>query len=285
MSSPVPRHLRDLWTSAVLLPGERDLRASCLRELSEYTSSTREEVLARIERAREDQRREWSREDRSTREKLIDFYARSDAYLYESLWWHALQRGEAPAWNGKLAQLAGKLPLRRYLDFGGGIGTNAILLGRLGLEVAVADVSGVLLDFARWRLRRRGLDAALIDLRRESLKPLHYDLISAVDVLEHVKDPLETLEELHAALAPSGILVINLIASPPDPERPFHLMRSKYPIRSRIRGLGFRILEGFQKYLVLRKTGRSGPAARLVRWWDIARWRLYYLAQGKWPEG
>ena len=276
--------LRERWLAATRLPGIEDARESCLVELSEYTGEPRDVVERRCEHAVDEQRELWYERERDNAESLTDFYNGCDAYVYELLWWHALQQGDAPIWNARLLDIAEQFSSKRYLDFGGGVGTNAILLGRAGVDVTVADISDVLQDCARWRLERRKIPAQFIDLKSTPLAAGAYDLISAVDVLEHVADPLETLATLHDALAPGGVLVFDLIASKPDPERPFHLLRSKFPIRSTIRGLGFRHVESFQKYEVYQRVDRSPLLRRCVRTWDLARWRLYYLAQGEWPR-
>ena len=283
MSTPPPTRLRDLWLTAVLLPGETDPRESALKELAEYTGEPRERVEARCEGAVEAQRDLWFEKNRESDDSLVDFYNSCDAYCYELLWWHALQQGDAPAWNARLLELARSDRTKRYLDFGGGVGSNAILLGREDIDVTVADISDPLQQFAAWRMKKRGIDGHLIDLKREPLEPEAYDLISAVDVLEHVANPLETLETLTAALAPGGLLVFDLIASRPDSDRPFHLMRSKYPIRSRIRSMGYRFVESFQKYVVYRKANRSPIQNQLLGGWDRLRWRTYYALQGEWP--
>ena len=276
--------LREEWLAAVRLPEIDDPRASCLQELAEYTGEPIEVVEQRCEGAIEAQRDLWYEKNRDNEASLTDFYNGCDAYVYELLWWHALQQGDAPVWNARLVEIAKEYGSKRYLDFGGGIGTNGILLGRAGLEVTIADISDPLQECARWRMKRRGLDASFIDLKTTELEDARYDLISAVDVLEHVADPIETLSKLHRALAPGGVLFFDLIASKPDPERPFHLLRSKFPIRATVRGLGFRHLDSFQKYEVYQKVDRSGLSQAMVRGWDLSRWRLYYLAQGKWPR-
>lgn len=284
MSSALPPNLRDLWLRAVCRPGETEARQSCLVELSEYTGLPLEVVERRCEGAVEEQRSQWYENDRSTPNALIEFYNDCDAYIFELLWWHALQQGDAPGWNARLLTLAREHGVKRYLDFGAGIGTNGILLAGDGIEVTLADISDVMQRFARWRLERRQIRASFIDLKVTALEREHYDMISAVDVLEHVPDPIETLEQLTEALAPGGLLVFDLIASAHDANRPFHLLRSKYPIRSRIRSLGYTHVESFQKYLVYRKTRRSPLSNRLVGSWDRLRWRTYYLLQGQWPR-
>ncbi|MCI0651554.1 MAG: class I SAM-dependent methyltransferase [Planctomycetes bacterium] len=281
---PTPK-LERLWLAAYLLPGSTDPRASCLEELSLYTGKTHEEVERLCKSALEDERRAWYAADRRTQAGLREFYDRCEAYLFELMSWHALQDGTAPAWNARLIDVARRFRAKSYLDFGGGIGTNGILLAREGLEVTVADVSSVLQAFARWRFAKRGLAGSFLDLNAEKIPRESYDLISAIDVLEHVPDPISTLRELRDALAPGGILVFDVIASKPDANRPFHLLRSKFPIRARTRALGFARVESFQKYIVYRKVTRGSLARGMVGAWDRARWRCYYLAQGKWPSG
>lgn len=285
MSDSAPPALQKMWLEAVCLPNEADARKSCLVELSEYTGLPVEEVERRCEKAVDEQRGQWYESDRSTPDALIDFYNECDAYIFELLWWHALQQGDAPAWNARLLTLAREHGVRRYLDFGAGVGTNGILLARDGIEITLADISDVMQKFARWRFDLRELAAHWVDLKTTPLEPERYDMISAVDVLEHVANPLETLEQLTQALAPGGLLVFDLIASAHDENRPFHLLRSKYPIRSRIRSLGYTLIESFQKYLVYRKTSRSPLSNRVVGSWDRLRWRTYYLLQGQWPRG
>lgn len=282
--SPSPA-LRERWLEAVRLPDRSDARESVLAELSEYTGEPIDVVERRCRAAVDEQRDLWYERERDSEASLTEFYNGCDAYVYELLWWHALEQGDAPAWNARLLDIAERFGCRRSLDFGAGVGTNSILLARAGLDVTLADISDVLQKCARWRLERRGIEGTFLDLKEEPLPEGAYDLVSAVDVLEHVADPLDTLRTLHRALAPGGILVFDLIASEPDPERPFHLLRTKFPVRATIRATGFEHIESFQKYLVYRKVDRSPAAAQWVRTWDLARWRLYYLAQGRWPRG
>lgn len=283
MAEAPPSALQQIWIDAVRLPGFDDAKASCLAELSEYTGLSEAEVEERCRCAVDDQRDAWYQADRSREEELVEFYNGCDAYLFELLWWHALEQGLAPSWNARLVDIAERFGCRRFLDFGAGIGTNSILMAQAGLTVTNADISEVMQQFARWRLHRRGIEAAFIDLKSAALPREAYDLISAVDVLEHVSNPLEALATLHDALAPGGVLVFDVIASRPDSDRPFHLMRSKYPIRSRIRELGFRYVESFQKYVVYQRAERSPLARRCIGMWDRVRWRTYYAIQGQWP--
>ena len=61
MSKSAPDELRSLWLQAVLLPGESDPRASCLRELAEYTGRNEDEVQRLCEGAIDAQRERFAR--------------------------------------------------------------------------------------------------------------------------------------------------------------------------------------------------------------------------------
>jgi SAM-dependent methyltransferase len=98
-------------------------------------------------------------------------------------------------------------------------------------------VSLTSLEFAQWRAQRRGLTLRTADLTRHSFEEGSFDLVTAINLLEHVPDPIAALEEIARTIRPGGFLCFDLIAGPFDPDEPYHLMRSKYPTRSRIRGL------------------------------------------------
>ncbi len=275
--------LQQLWLDAVLLPGIEDPRESCLTELAEYTQRPRAELLELCQGQRERLKQIWSQHPRDTAKSIDTFYRNVGEYVYGLLWWHCLQRGPAVAWNARILELAQQHGVRSCLDFGGGIGSNAFLFQKAGIETTLAEISQPSLEFARWRAERRGLKIRLVDLEAEPLRGEQFDLVTAIDVLEHVPDALATLRRLASLVRPGGFLCFDLIAGKYDPDEPFHLLRSKYPIRSRLRSLGFRRVEGFGKYLFLQRVERSSAASRALLAWDVLRWRLYYLAQGQWP--
>ncbi|HYE75819.1 MAG TPA: class I SAM-dependent methyltransferase, partial [Blastocatellia bacterium] len=129
-----------------------------------------------------------------------------------------------------------------YLDFGSGVGANAILFARHGFDVTLADVSRTMLDFARWRFERRGLRANYIYLRESSLPTAHFDYITAVDVFEHLTNPGQELQKLGQALAVGGTLIFNYWVGR-DPDRPMHILHSSDPIFRVLRRCGLRRLE------------------------------------------
>ena len=101
--------------------------------------------------------------------------------------------------------LAGK----RALDVGCGAGLLAEPLARLGAEVIGVDAAEENVAVARAHAAGSGLP---IDYRHGELATLglgQYDLVTAMEVLEHVADKPAFLGELAGHLAPGGLLVLS----------------------------------------------------------------------------
>jgi cyclopropane fatty-acyl-phospholipid synthase-like methyltransferase len=67
-----------------------------------------------------------------------------------------------------------------FLNFGAGVATAGLLFDRLGWQVTCADVSVPLLQFAKWRVKDRGVAIRVIDLHDERLPEDAFDVICAV---------------------------------------------------------------------------------------------------------
>jgi SAM-dependent methyltransferase len=230
------------WREALLLPGETELSESGVRELAEYFGISRSAARQACEEALHDSKREWEAVPRTTPQAIEDFYRTTRSYLFEHVWWHATDPQEN-AVNVALLDYARDLGASSYLDFGAGVGANAILFARHGFKVALADLSPAMLDFARWRLERRGLEAEFIDLNCESLPRERFEFVTAVDVLEHLVDPAAVLQTLSAALVAGGAFAFNFRTGP-DPLRPMHLLRTGGPVFRALRSCGLRATNG-----------------------------------------
>jgi SAM-dependent methyltransferase len=265
----------DRWRQALLLPGETDLLASAVRELSDYFGITPEEASLRARDGVCRTRDAWNAAPRRTRKEIEEFYNTSQDYIFELVHWHAtLSEAETLA-NVAALEVAERLGVRRYLDFGGGVGANLLLFATAGIEVADADISDTLLAFTRWRLERRGVRASFFDLKVEPLPAGSFDMLTAMDVLEHVPDPVATLGTALPALAPRGLAVVAL-GFGFDPDRPMHLVHSPRRFLSGVRALGLerespRELRDFSFLRAYRRVERSRAVNRLVLAQDTLR--------------
>ena len=97
---------------------------------------------------------------------------------------------------------------RTALDVGCGAGLLTEPLARLGARASGIDASPELIDVARWHAAAMGLD---IDYRAGDVQELEgrFDLITCMEVIEHVADPAAFVQALARRLAPGGLLVLS----------------------------------------------------------------------------
>ena len=104
----------------------------------------------------------------------------------------------------------GRMPLagKTALDVGCGAGLLAEPLARLGATVTGLDASPQLIAVAQEHARAGRLD---INYRAGELSELEgqFDLITCMEVIEHVADPAAFVAALARRLAPDGLLVLS----------------------------------------------------------------------------
>jgi 2-polyprenyl-6-hydroxyphenyl methylase/3-demethylubiquinone-9 3-methyltransferase len=97
---------------------------------------------------------------------------------------------------------------KRALDVGCGAGLLTEPLRRLGAEVTGIDASPEVIAVAREHAARMGLE---IDYRAGDVQDLEgqFDLITAMEVIEHVAEPAAFIKSLARRLAPDGLLLMS----------------------------------------------------------------------------
>jgi SAM-dependent methyltransferase len=230
----------DTWKNALLLAGQTDLQASILAELSAYThcddlAQVKEACLSAVTTLKD----EWGAQvEPGNRQSVEQFYDQSQTTMYELMWWHTLVEDNSPLAYVTALQFAQRHGCRTYLDFGAGVGSGGILFARHGFAVTLADISTALLQCSEWRLQQRQLPATYIDLKARRLPKDAFDLVTAMDVFEHLVDPVETVDHLCDALKPGGFLFAR-ISDDENEDRPQHIVRDFGPTFERLRELGF----------------------------------------------
>ncbi len=103
-----------------------------------------------------------------------------------------------------LKPLAGKTAL----DVGCGAGLLAEPLARLGAAVTAIDAAPGLIAAAKLHAQGQGLE---IDYRVAPVEKLagQFDLVTSMEVIEHVADPEMFIGALAARLAPDGLMVLS----------------------------------------------------------------------------
>jgi SAM-dependent methyltransferase len=183
--------------------------------------------------------------------------------------WRALERGQLARNEGIAEAVNTRVPVagRRCLDVGCQTGAMAIALARRGGEVTAIDVDPTLLEGARLRARSHGASARFVVARAEALPfpARSFDLVTCVDVLEHVDDARAAVAELARVLAPGGALYLYA----PNRWSPRNLLSDPHyrlaGVSALPRGLGrFYVtrLRGFPRYDV----GVLPVGAAVARW-------------------
>jgi 2-polyprenyl-6-hydroxyphenyl methylase/3-demethylubiquinone-9 3-methyltransferase len=97
---------------------------------------------------------------------------------------------------------------RTALDVGCGAGLLAEPLARLGATVTGLDAAPELIAVAREHAAGQGLE---IDYRAGELEGLEgqFDLVTCMEVIEHVADPAAFVRALARHLAPGGLLIMS----------------------------------------------------------------------------
>ncbi len=153
------------------------------------------------------------------------FYNQSTDYL---------QRLEGAGWRPEYGAVLGAL--KRYqlskggaaLDYGCGVGDLTAILARTGYQAVGADIS---LPFVQ-SAQARHPHLPFVALDAGPMTPFASDqfwAIAAVNTIEHVATPAQTLRELHRVLAPGGLLVLTFpnLLSPLRPLKRFVARRRR----------------------------------------------------------
>jgi SAM-dependent methyltransferase len=122
--------------------------------------------------------------------------------LYEveqSHWWHVGRRRIIAQFVQEICERVGdRAP--RILDVGCGTGANLLMLSKYG-DAEGVDVSHDALSFCRERGVQRVRHGAAEDLPYDDAS---FDLVTALDVVEHLDDDLAGLKEFRRVLRPGG---------------------------------------------------------------------------------
>ena len=94
------------------------------------------------------------------------------------------------------------------LDVGCGAGLLAEPLARMGATVTAVDAAPELIEVAKDHAAGQGLP---IDYRAVGVESVEgkYDLVTSMEVIEHVAEPQQFIDDLAARLAPGGLMILS----------------------------------------------------------------------------
>jgi 2-polyprenyl-3-methyl-5-hydroxy-6-metoxy-1,4-benzoquinol methylase len=231
-----------VWRQALLLEDHADLQESLVSELSRYLGcADLAEIRRRCQGAVHAIKDAWTEKTNRSRSRTAveEFYDHNPAMLFELMWWHSLDEDNDPLGYVTALHFAQQHGCRRHLDFGAGVGAGGILFARHGFEVTLADISSALLGFSKWRLDLRQLKGEYIDLKAQGFPREAFDFVTAMDVFEHLFDPVAAVEDLGRAMKPGAYLFARLQADANE-DRPLHIVKDFSPVFQRLAALGFK---------------------------------------------
>ncbi len=214
MPEPRPKGWRDYLCRRRNQVLERlGLNRRWFKELSVYYRHMAiQEFWVRYTLGRMDAATLWERKPRTTETDYRSFYAETDYWVLRQMYhsrnecYHVLARSMRR--GGREGD---------FCEYGCGVAPiTAWLRPRFPRwRYTLVDLPSPMLEFVRWRFR----DHPKVETKSPGLGadlPLSrdYDLITCMDVLEHVINPLEVVRHLTEHLKPGGTLHLNFIHAP-----------------------------------------------------------------------
>jgi SAM-dependent methyltransferase len=150
----------------------------------------------------------WNLTPHVWQDAYADFYQKTDAFLFETLVWNRNPvKIQMRQWIGEYLQRDPGTP-SRILTFGDGLGIDSLYLTQAGHDVDSFEVSEQCIRFARTLGDRMGTALSIIE-RQDAIARESYDVIVCLDVLEHVPQPGNLVEQLAGYLKPGGRLIVH----------------------------------------------------------------------------
>ena len=141
--------------------------------------------------------REWHRRAPNDRHQVEAFYRETPWYVYNLVLWEA--SGRRPDYVSQATTMLEQLECRTIIDFGAGVGNDSLKLAMQGYNVFAVEFDNAASQFLRYRAKARNLkNLTFINIDSADIDSLRADALWAMDVIEHLPDPIETLTPILA---------------------------------------------------------------------------------------
>jgi len=220
VSQRAARARRLAWTIVVVCAIAGCRGSAAHRDQDEYvddvvafTKTTKDEVRAKMKQGAVPLAQEWAtweQQGAMTPARIKAFYKQTANYIYELGQWHLWLADKRKSDLALVEDMRTKYKPKNILDFGGGVGLNALQLARAGFDVTLADLDSTTLQFAAFRAQRHGVPLKIwkSDVEPAPIDPT-YDVILVLDVLEHLpKDELHAIVDQLIRLKHPGTQII-----------------------------------------------------------------------------
>lgn len=188
------------FTLKLLVEATRQDVATVTERLQREEASIGSNVLSALQ--------QWGIPPSHWDDRLESFYEETDAFLFETLTWNRTPHKQALRhWIGQFLAHDQK-PRARVLTFGDGLGFDGLYLSRCGYDVTYYEKSPVCARFCAEMAKQEGVTVTHV-ASPDQLGVGQYDVVTCLDVLEHVPNPPTLVAQLTRYLKPGGRLIVH----------------------------------------------------------------------------
>lgn len=164
-----------------------------LLDAEEFLCLDQDLLKERIYKAGYDMQGLWLEKPPTTPQEHEEYYIKcGESYIYDLSQWHYYEPARR-LYTEEIVSFSHSLGLKTVLDFGAGIGTDSLCCALEGAEVIAADFPSDSTEFASWKASKY---RAPVEFTTPKEVVGTFDLVVAIDVLEHIADWRETLAAL-----------------------------------------------------------------------------------------
>ena len=207
-----PRDVRQVQGYTLLYKGsehQKSLMQKIEEDLAEFLSQPIPEVQKRMLGAQKALAEMWDKKEGD----VEDYYKNNQTYLYDLAMFNKTEEYFANR-LGQLVNIHGC----KVLDIGCGIGTAVFMMAEQNNQVTGWDINQECIDFCNFKKKKHNLSG---DFTTEKPDYSQFDLVIAVDTLEHIK-PLKRFLKVLGSEMKMGAKFYHSDYFPRDPVWPMH---------------------------------------------------------------
>jgi len=134
----------------------------------------------------------WHKKNPKNQAEILEYYRKNEElYLFDLTTYQLMMKENVKMMLKQMKELG----VKKVLEFGGGTGEFTIQACQAGFEAAYFDLDGEIKNYALWRFKKHGVNPKVIDEKTDPLAE-EWDLVNAMDVLEHLEKPEEVIKKL-----------------------------------------------------------------------------------------
>lgn len=217
------------------------IASSLSKFLNEDKSSVNQKLKKELQHPGSSVRDAWTAANPKSDTDIMEFYERTESYLYDLLLVH--RTPERRRWREAATLLLLKYKVKKLLDYGGGCGDDSLHFSRLGIDCTLYDIGIRNTGYAKFRSEELNVTLNVLNQLPYGQK---FDAIYCTEFLEHVPEPFDEIKKMLRLLLPGGVAILTHSFDLLGEEYPSHLERHRglsHIFVSEVEKLGFEYQE------------------------------------------